>query len=73
MDATAGLKRLSSPKIIGEIMQEAASRFVDDFSRVEEAVIDALMNEGDGQGEGGIEFARSVWPRTVDEVRVLLT
>lgn len=53
-------------------MQEAASRFVDDFSRVEEAVIDGLVNEGDGQGEGGIEFARSVWPRTVDEVRVLL-
>ena len=41
-------------------------------SRVEEAVIDGLVNEGDGQGEGGIEFARSVWPRTVDEVRVLL-
>ncbi|PWW80572.1 oligomeric complex COG6 [Tuber magnatum] len=73
MDATTGLKRLSSPKIIGEIMQEAASRFVDDFARVEEVVIDALVNEGDRQGEGRIEFARSVWPRTVDEVRVLLT
>jgi len=73
MDATTGLKRLSSPKIIGEIMQESASRFVDDFSRVEEAVIGALVNEGDGQEEGGIELARSVWPRTVDEVRVLLT
>ncbi|RPA95058.1 COG6-domain-containing protein [Choiromyces venosus 120613-1] len=73
MDATSGLKRLSSPKIIGEITQEAASRFVDDFARVEEAVIEALVHEGDGQGDGGIEFARSVWPRTVDEVRVLLT
>ncbi|CAZ79629.1 unnamed protein product [Tuber melanosporum] len=73
MDATAGLGRLSSPKIIGEITQEAVSRFVDDFSRVEEVVIGVLVNEGNGQGEGGIEFARSVWPRTADEVRVLLT
>lgn len=69
MDASARIKGLNSPKIIEEIVQEAAARFVDDFARVEEAVIDSLANET----EGGMELARTVWPRTVDEVRVLLT
>lgn len=69
MDAQAELKRLSSPKIIGEITYEAAERFVGNFKRVEEAVVDALASEM----EGGVEAARTVWPRTADEVRVLLT
>lgn len=69
MDAQAGLKGLNSPKIVGEITYEAARRFVEDFRRVEEAVVDALA----GEIEGGAEAAREVWPRTVDEVRVLLT
>lgn len=69
MDAQAELKGLSSPKIIGEIAHAAAARFVEDFRRVEEVVVDALA----GEMEGGVEAARGVWPRTVDEVRVLLT
>lgn len=69
MDARAELKRLSSPKMIGEITHEAAGRFIEDFRRIEEAVVDALASEI----EGGIDRARSVWPRTMDEVRVLLT
>lgn len=69
MDAQAELKGLNSPKIIGEITYEAARKFVEDFRRVEEAVVDALAGEMDG----GVEAARGVWPRTVDEVRVLLT
>lgn len=69
LDAQAELKQLSSSKTIGEITHEAAERFVEDFRKVEEVVVNALANEM----EGGMEAARVVWPRTVDEVRVLLT
>lgn len=69
MDARAELNGLNSPKIIGEITYAAAGRFVEDFRRVEEAVVDSLA----GEMEGGVDAARGVWPRTVDEVRVLLT
>ncbi|KAH0609379.1 uncharacterized protein H6S33_012865 [Morchella sextelata] len=69
MDVQAELRRLNSPKVVGEISHEAAERFVEDFRRVEEAVVNALANEM----EEGMDGARNVWPRTVDEVRVLLT
>lgn len=59
---------MNSSKIVGEITYEAARRFVEDFRKVEEAVVDALA-----EMEGGAEAAREIWPRTVDEVRVLLT
>lgn len=72
MDAQAELKGLSSPKIIGEITHEAAGMFVEDFGRVEGAVVDALAGGMEGGVEGGMEAVRGVWPRTVDEVRVLL-
>lgn len=69
MDVQAELRRLNSPKVVEGISHEAAERFVEDFRRVEEAIVNALANEM----EEGMDGARNVWPRTVDEVRVLLT
>jgi len=63
MDAQYQLHRLSSPKTVASVIQKAANWFVDDFSRVEQAIT----------GPDGAEFSRTVWPRTVEEVRVLLS
>ena len=63
MDAQYQLQSLSSPKTVTAIIQKAANWFVDEFSVVEQAIT----------GADGVEFSRTVWPRTVEEVRVLLS
>jgi len=63
MDAQYQLQRLSSPKTVAAIIQKAANWFVDEFSIVEQVIT----------GPDGVEFCRTVWPRTVEEVRVLLS
>jgi len=66
MDARATLSRLSSPQLLDEITAKAAEEFTHSFARVEEAVVDTM-------GEGReTEDVRLLWPRTVDEVTVLL-
>ncbi|KAF8459453.1 oligomeric Golgi complex subunit 6 [Terfezia claveryi] len=62
IDAQYQLQRLSSPKTVAAIIQKAANWFVDEFSIVDQAIT----------GLDGVEFPRTVWPRTVEEVRVLL-
>ena len=62
MDAQSQLHRLSSPKTVATIINQAADKFVDDFTRVEQGII----------GENGLEFSRTVWPRTTEEVKLLL-
>ncbi|KAK9370831.1 oligomeric Golgi complex subunit 6 [Lipomyces kononenkoae] len=60
MDAQTFLQRLASPRLGNSIIQEASTMFVDDFAKVEKAIVES------------IEFPRTVFPRTVAEVRVLL-
>ncbi|KAK9241000.1 oligomeric Golgi complex subunit 6, partial [Lipomyces kononenkoae] len=60
MDAQTFLQRLASPRLGNSIIQEAAKMFVDDFAEVEKAIVES------------IEFPRTVFPRTVAEVKVLL-
>ncbi|KAK9348863.1 oligomeric Golgi complex subunit 6 [Lipomyces starkeyi] len=60
MDAQTFLQRLASPRLGNSIIQEAAKIFVDDFAKVEKAIVES------------IEFPRTVFPRTTAEVRVLL-
>ncbi|KAK9377458.1 oligomeric Golgi complex subunit 6 [Lipomyces chichibuensis] len=60
MDAQTFLQRLASPRLGNSIIQEAAKTFVDDFAKVEKAIVES------------IEFPRTVFPRTTVEVRVLL-
>jgi hypothetical protein len=60
MDAQARLQRLSSPRLANKLTQLAASRFVEDFILVEDAV------------RGHIELSQTVFPRSVEEVKLLL-
>jgi hypothetical protein len=60
MDAQSRLQKLSSLRLANSLTQEAASLFVDDFIEVEEAV------------RKHIELSQTVFPRSVDEVRLLL-
>lgn len=60
MDAQSRLQKLSSLRVANSLTQEAASLFVDDFIEVEEAV------------RKHIELSQTVFPRSVDEVRLLL-
>ena len=69
MDARSDLKRLTNPQKLDEVIQLIATRFIADFQQVEEAVVDILANEI----EVGIEMVRGVWPRTTEEVTMLLS
>jgi hypothetical protein len=60
MDAQSRLQKLSSLRLANSLTQEAASLFVDDFIEVEDAV------------RKHIELSQTVFPRSVDEVRLLL-
>ena len=60
MDAQSRLQKLTSPRLANNLTHDAASRFVDDFAFVEEAI------------RSQIELSQTVFPRSVDEVRLLL-
>jgi hypothetical protein len=60
MDAQSRLQKLSSLRLANSLTQEAASLFVDDFIEVEAAV------------RKHIELSQTVFPRSVDEVKLLL-
>jgi hypothetical protein len=60
MDAQSRLQNLSSPRLAYSLTQNAASQFVDDFTVVEDAV------------RTHIELSQTVFPRSVEEVRLVL-
>jgi hypothetical protein len=60
MDAHSRLQKLSSPRLANSLTHEAAMLFVEDFTKVEEAV------------RNHIEFSQTVFPRSVEEVKLLL-
>ncbi len=60
MDGQSRLQKLSSLRAANALTQTAASMFIADFVLVEEAV------------RAHIELSRTVFPRSVDEVKLLL-
>ena len=60
MDASSRLQRLSSPRLGNVLTREAALKFIDDFVLVENAVRE------------NIELSQTMFPRSADEVRLLL-
>lgn len=60
MDAQSRLQKLNSPRLANSLTHEAALSFVDHFATMEEAV------------RSHIEFSQTVFPRSVDEVKLLL-
>lgn len=78
MDAEARLGTLREKSMVEGVVREAGSLFVADFERVEDVVlrIEEGMAERGGEGdrdEDEMEGLRSVFPRTAEEVRVLLS
>lgn len=75
MDAMENLKKLQSAKLAGEITEEAAFRFCEDFQEVEEMLIKAdEVWEEEAEGEDMVgEPLRALFPRTSGEIRVLLS
>ena len=55
------MRHLSSPQIAERIVQEAAHEFVDKYMAITESLAGVL-------GTAGVQ----IWPRTVEEVRMLL-
>ena len=78
MDATDNLKRLKYSVLVEDITAEAASRFCEDFDHVEGrlAAADGLI-QGSGsslrEDEGRRAPLKSLFPRTLEEIRVLLS
>lgn len=60
MDAQSRLQKLSSSRAVNTLTQAGASLFIADFVLVEEAV------------RTHIELSQTVFPRSVDEVKLLL-
>jgi conserved oligomeric Golgi complex subunit 6 len=81
IDATDNLKRLQNPKLVTEVTEQGAERFCEDFEFVvgwldvhdegaEEMKVDG---EEDEDEDRGVVLLRDVFPRTAQEVRVLLS
>ncbi|KUI72253.1 Conserved oligomeric Golgi complex subunit 6 [Cytospora mali] len=79
MDAMENIQALQDSRIAREITEEAAERFCADFGRLEDILMSAdEMAELRGSasahdGEQDIQSLRTAFPRTADEIRVLLS
>lgn len=83
MDAMEGLKFLSNPRLAREITEEGADRFCEDFEYIEHrlAAVDewSEAQQGDAPSEAVEKESikqtslKSLFPRTSDEIRVLLS
>ncbi|KUI62232.1 Conserved oligomeric Golgi complex subunit 6 [Cytospora mali] len=79
MDAMENIQALQDSRVAREITEEAAERFCADFGRLEDMLMSAdEMAELEGSasahdGEQDIQSLRTVFPRTADEIRVLLS
>ena len=76
VDATANLKPLQDLKLIHDITEEAAGRFCEDFAFVEAKLLAAdafLADEAEDQDQANKALLRSLFPRTSQEIRVLLS
>lgn len=74
-DARASLGQLEDKALMRRIIEDAAERFCEDFEEIEGLVVQAdEIREGQVNGEIEDEvWLREVFPRTGDEIRVLLS
>ena len=74
-DARAFLGQLEDKSLARKVIEDAAERFCEDFEEVESLVVKAdEMKAGLVNGDGEEEvWLREVFPRTGDEIRVLLS
>ncbi|KAF2402267.1 oligomeric complex COG6 [Trichodelitschia bisporula] len=74
MDATENIRRLRTPRLIREITEASAERFCNDFDMVERRLMaaDDLVQHGEDEEEMPPRL-RDLFPRTSEEIRVLLS
>lgn len=79
LDAMENIQALQDSRLAREVTEEAAERFCVDFGRLEDMLMSAdEMAEIEGSasahdGDQGIQSLRTAFPRTADEIRVLLS
>lgn len=77
MDAMENIQKLQHSRLAREITEEAAERFLADFGRLENMLMSAdEAAERQGSSSGAVEDVESLriaFPRTADEIRVLLS
>ncbi|KAJ0115924.1 hypothetical protein J7T55_004093 [Diaporthe amygdali] len=77
MDAMENIQELQDSRLAREITEEAAEKFLADFGRLENMLMSAdEAAERKGSGSGAEQDAvslRIAFPRTADEIRVLLS
>lgn len=77
MDAMENIQKLQHSRLAREITEEAAERFLADFGRLENMLMSAdEAAERQGSSIGAVEDVESLriaFPRTADEIRVLLS
>lgn len=79
MDAMENIQGLQDSRLAREITEEAAERFCTDFERLEDMLMSAdEMAELEGSASAhdedqGMQSLRTAFPRTADEIRVLLS
>ncbi|KAJ3575489.1 hypothetical protein NPX13_g4014 [Xylaria arbuscula] len=75
MDALENLKHLQDARLSREVTEEAAERFCADFEHVEELLVlaDELQYQEGGDDADEEPSLRALFPRTIGEIRVLLS
>lgn len=79
MDAMENIQGLQDSRLAREVTEEAAERFCEDFGRLENMLMSAdevTEIEGSASAQDGdqdIQSLRTAFPRTADEIRVLLS
>ncbi|PNS14360.1 Conserved oligomeric Golgi complex subunit 6 [Sphaceloma murrayae] len=75
-EARSHIGKLRDRAMAREICEEAADDFVESFEKLEkilEALDEDLVTGEDGESDGEVVSRRDVFPRTADEIRVLLS
>lgn len=77
MDAMENIQKLQDSRLAREITEEAAERFLADFERLENMLMsadEATERQSSSTGaDQDVESLRIAFPRTADEIRVLLS
>ncbi|KAF3763737.1 hypothetical protein M406DRAFT_100003 [Cryphonectria parasitica EP155] len=75
MDAVENVQELQDSRLGREITEEAAERFCIDFGRLEDMLMsaDEWLDLQGSSDDGGDQSLRTAFPRTADEIRVLLS
>lgn len=76
MDAMENIRDLQDSSLARDITEEAAEKFCTDFGRLEDMLMSAdELTEQEGHPDDGqeIQSLRTAFPRTADEIRVLLS